>query len=1006
MVKEQLIPIQMGGGVNTKPDPKQLPAGQLLTLQNGIFTKQGQISKRSGYDILNTTIEGGGSMTAGTELANYKNELIAFDGNYMYSYLTTTGNWSNRGTAISVITEDKDIIRSSSNQQINPDMAFLNGMEVYAWEDSRGGIRYSVLDSATKAFAIADASLAAGYQPKVVAFQNQIFILYTDLNSQIFYQTVNPYNPTVVTSATTIVTDGYNSVLGGFGYDASVIGDKLVVAYQGGSPNTGAIRFFYLDAAFNKSGATNVETRVGFAAVDGYRGSLNVVGDISNNIWISWSTGGANSDTQKILTSAFSYNSNLLLASTMIDQTVRSNLLAGIESVTANTLLLFYQGENPLPYNTVVRYAIITLTGSVTINNTIRSQGIGSKPWKYNNNIYLNTTYQSTLQSTYFTYVIAQTTLNTNPVVIAKHCPSTGGGLSTNNMCPNTAIISAGIFKFANLTSGKIFSEANTVSSLLGVNSTRITFTPSNNFVNTVQSNTLLFVGGILQGYDGVSATELGFNLYPENISASPSNTDGFLSTGTYQYIVEYQWTDNWGQIHRSSPSVPISVNVTATNHVFLQGPTLRITQKNKVNVVIYRTQANATLFRRVTSITAPLINDPTVDSWSFTDILSDQDISANELDYTTGGVLANIAPPSNSIITTYNDRVFLSGLSDKLSMWYSQTTVDNSANNTIPPQFSDELTIAVDPKGGDITALGLLNQALIIFKYSHIFSLQGNGPNPTGANNDYADATLITSDVGCVNPNSVQIMPDGLMFQSAKGIYLLDQNVNLHYIGAPVEDFNNYTITSAVLDGTANQVIFTTSQGTALVYDYLFEQWSTWTNHYAQDAVIWNNKLAYIRSNGQVYLQNPNKYMDGSSPIYLSWTLPNLSFAGLQGFQRVYRVYLLGTFKSKHTLDVAVAYDFNTNYTQYSTINASANVSTWGSDPTWGQSATWGGQYQIYEFRVDFNIQKCTSIRIRVSDNQTSSYGEGYAISSVVFGVGALPGGNRLPTTNTYGAK
>jgi hypothetical protein len=146
-VQKQLIPIQFGGGINTKVDPKQLQAGELISLQNGQFSKMGQINKRFGYDILNTTIEGGGAITAGVELANYKNELVLFDGNNVYSYLSATGNWSNRGTAISITTEDKDIIRLSSAQQLNPDMAYLRGMEVYAWEDSRGGVRYSVVDA-------------------------------------------------------------------------------------------------------------------------------------------------------------------------------------------------------------------------------------------------------------------------------------------------------------------------------------------------------------------------------------------------------------------------------------------------------------------------------------------------------------------------------------------------------------------------------------------------------------------------------------------------------------------------------------------------------------------------------------------------------------------------------------------------------------------------------------------------------------------------------------------
>lgn len=1000
---KQLVPIQFAAGINTKVDPKQLPAGELLDLQNGMFSKVGQINKRFGYDLLNTTIEGGGAITAGVELANYKNELLLFDGNNVYSYLSATGNWSNRGTAISITTEDKDIIRLSAAQQLNPDVAYLNGMEVYAWEDSRGGIRYSVLDTTNKAFALADGSVATiGAQPKCIAFQNQIFIFYTDTASTLYYRTINPFNPTAITAATIAIIDGFNG-LNSFPFDVAAIGNKIFVSYLSGNPATGSIVAFSYDAGFNRSGLTTIEAGVGVAINAGFHGAINVVGDSSNNVWISFANG------VDVRTCCYSFLLINILPTTIVD-VADVRVLTGIESPTANVLLLSYEIHSATVYNERTKYNTITTAGTLGTATTIRSVGIASKAFKYNKNIFINVAYDSTLQSTDFTYLIANTAVLTSPVIIGKITQNVGGGLQTNNMCPEVVTLSTGVFKFANLQSGKIISEANTLFTIFGVNSTKLIFTPSNNFVNTTQENTCIIVGGILQGYDGVSVTELGFHLFPENVVATPGGADGSLSIGTYQYMVEFEWTDNNGQIYRSAPSVPISVNVTANQHVVLSGPTLRLTAKvsprTAASIVIYRTQANGTNFYRVTSTLAPLLNDTTVDSWSFTDLLSDGSAASNEINYTTGNILANIAPPANSIITTYNNRVFLAGMSDKLLIWYSQSIVDNSNSNTIPAQFCQELTLNIDPRGSDITGLAPLNANLIIFKNNQIFEIIGNGPDATGKNNDYGDAQLVTSDVGCINANSIVIMPQGLMFQSTKGIYILDQSMNTSYIGAQIEAYNSYTITSSILNALDNQVIFTTTQGIALVYDYYVKQWSTWTNHFAMDAIIYNNRFAFVKSNGQVYVQNRNKFTDGSTPYYLNFTLPNLSFAGLQGFQRVYKCYILGTYKGQHTLNVNVAYDFNDTYTQTAVIKPSTNVNTWGSDISWGDSTYWGGSYQIYEFRVDFNIQKCTSIRLNISDNQSSSYNEGYSISSIVFEVGVLPGGNRLPTSNVYGAK
>jgi hypothetical protein len=396
-----------------------------------------------------------------------------------------------------------------------------------------------------------------------------------------------------------------------------------------------------------------------------------------------------------------------------------------------------------------------------------------------------------------------------------------------------------------------------------------------------------------------------------------------------------------------------------------------------------------------VTSVLAPLVNDPTVDFWTFNDVLADASAASNQLLYTTGNVLANIAPPANSIISTYGNRVFIAGMSDKLMMWYSQQVVSNATTNTVSQQFCAELNITCDPRGGDITALGLLNGALVIFKENEIFALTGNGPDATGNNSDFGDPTLITSDVGCISANSVVIMPKGLMFQSSKGIYLLDQSSNVSYIGAPVEAYNNLVIESAVLHSTQNQVIFLTNDvnGTALVYDYYYDQWATWSNHDAADAVIWDNQFVFLDDNGTVNVQNLTSFTDAGAKILLSFTTPNLNFAGIQGFQRVFRMFILGNFYGTHTLSISVAYDFNPNYTQYTTVTPSTGFTTLGG-------------YQIYEFRVDFEIQKCTSIRINVSDEQSSGYNQGYAISSLVFEVGSLPGANRLPAVNSYGAQ
>ena len=81
--------------------------------------------------------------------------------------------------------------------------------------------------------------------------------------------------------------------------------------------------------------------------------------------------------------------------------------------------------------------------------------------------------------------------------------------------------------------------------------------------------------------------------------------------------------------------------------------------------------------------------------------------------------------------------------------------------------------------------------------------------------------------------------MPEGLMFKSSKGIYLLSRALELKYIGADVEAYNAFDVTSAQLIPTVYEVRFTLTNGVCLVHDYYVDQWSVYTNIAAVDATM-----------------------------------------------------------------------------------------------------------------------------------------------------------------------
>ena len=1020
-VQKQLFPVSFTGGVDTKTDPKQVLAGNLITLQNGLFNNTKEINKRYGDTQLSNAIFFNPFVshptftpeyiTTAQAINVYNQEMLLFDGTNVYSYISEAETWSNKGIAASTITSDKQIVRTNNAQQLNPDVAVLNGSELYAWEDSRGGasgsVRYQINDTVTGAIVLADTQLFDGYgKPKCITYNNQVIVFSSDNVSNIFYQVIDTLNPTVTNAPVKIVTDGYTLTgTGTFSYDCQVVDGYLYVAYLAEDAGVASINLFSLNTSLTKSSVTQIATGSAAFALKTFTSCISVVGDSLGDLWVAWSTGN------QVYCVAYDNTFTQIVPASLVYSGVANTITAIQFKLTIlDTVQMLYLIDvyNATTYNESIVAVTMTpffdepVTG--VLLGSLLSVGLASKPYLVvypnNTNIYVNVAYQTTLNSTYFTILLSPNLFT----IVGKVDSGTGGGLRTNNMLPEIPSISSGVFRFVNLTKGEIISEGDTIFTLLGVNSTTLDYTDPDIFNAVTQNENLMIVGGIIQIYDGNSVVESNFHYPPENVSASVSGSGSGLGTGQYQYQVTYEWSDNYGQIEVSTPSPIVTIMVTAGQNVQLTIPTLRLTKKQgtrtQPTICVYRTAVNGTIFNEVTSILAPLSNTVTANTVTFTDTLSDASAASNRLIYTTGGVLDNVAPPAASLISLYQDRVVLSGLEDPNLLWFSQNVQDYSNYNTTPTNFAAELTIGCDPLGGPITAIRNLNQNLVIFKKSYIFTVSGDGPNNTGGGTSYPNPTFLTSDVGCANPNSISVIPanasgqgeiGGLIFQSDKGIYLLDQSLNVTYIGAAVNAFNNLIITSATLVSDQNQVIFTTNDnvnGTSLVYDYYVGQWSTFTNQFAIDAVTFEDLFTYVSSDGYVYQADPTSFTSGDGyAIELSFTTPYFSFAQVEGFQRVFRVIILGEYFGPHTLTVNVDYDYAGTYAQTVTIPIESNP----------------GQY---EFRIDFSQQVCSSISLQITDNQTYPGNQGYSISDLTFEIGVLGGANRIPATSTYGTQ
>jgi hypothetical protein len=290
-----------------------------------------------------------------------------------------------------------------------------------------------------------------------------------------------------------------------------------------------------------------------------------------------------------------------------------------------------------------------------------------------------------------------------------------------------------------------------------------------------------------------------------------------------------------------------------------------------------------------------------------------------------------------------------------------------------------------MDPVGGDNTALAALDDKLVIFKPGVAYYVTGSGPDNTGGQNDFSVPILINTNSGCTEPRSVITAADGVLYQSAKGWFILDRSLQDSYIGAGVEAYNALTARNAVQVPSTNEVRWVLSDGTVLVYDFLFQQWSLFTGLAAVDAAIWNGVVHTLKSTGVVAAEDPATFLDGATAIELRLTTGWLGAGDLQSFLRLYKLMILGAWKSSHTLNVWIGYDYRSDV---AAANKYAIVAT--SNPSPAQ----------YQYRVNLAQQKAEAVQITIYDSGIT--GESLDLSALTFEVGVKGGPMKLPAAGS----
>lgn len=1020
----QQVALPMVGGVDTSTDPKAIAPPKLARLENGRFGKPGTIRKRNGYAVVaEKEAQSGASgvdvdITTARSLATRGDELVVLDEIGLATLMPEQGRWRRRSFTggISALAPARVSMRQfpkTRQDQTGADRATAFGVTFCAYCADDGKVYLTATDATSGAALLQPSPLdsTAAARPRVVSIGSQVCVFW-------LREATGSLRVTTITGATlahdldAIVTASHAAVEVVADVDTTVpvwdavaAAERILIAYNSSTATT--IKFGYVLSNGALDGA--LSTQASAAAVSVL--ALARAGDLGV-FCIAW---GMNAGTNELHMRQFDADKTVRHNRRQVNvvaTTYKAVTIAyanAVSPATTNGIRVdFYWEESAVAtYNHKVQRSRWDGGGTVVTAATLawRHVGLASRAWwtgadyRYTDVILVH---ESTLQTTYFGYRAGAMT--------ARLLPGTAGGLVSNGHLPQVEELDDGRWATVLLernsdgtsTYDRGLKDTGLDCGVVGYQTAEV-------------GDVLLVAGGVLSAYDGISALEHGFPLFPENVTAASSAGGGLTASASYSYRVYFEYINAQGQREISTTGAAITKSTgvgegTITLTIPTLGPTARqYSSQNTpyVSIVVYRTTANAAaplIYHRVSSPDPSTLGSDNGfrantnvanDTITFVDAVADSSITSAETDYLSSVPveLENVTPPASSLIAAGNNHVFLAGFEDPDSIWASKLRGFGEGL-----AFSDALTISAPPAEGPITALAVMGDELIVFRERHIYSVTGDGPNNTGTNGQWETPRVLSDDIGCVDARSLVQFPGGLMFKSRRGIYLLGRDHSLVNIGQDVAAYDGEEVVSAVAMRDVHEVRFLTANR-CLVFEYLEKAWSVWTIG-GKHAVLWQGQYAYLPgSSGETRVEAEDHFLDVTTPYKLIIETAWLPLAGRQGNQHVRHISVLGEYHSDHVALVSLAYNFESFWSDRQRWSPAEVIRTplFGGGVTFGAGGTFGGndaskrRYTgAYQFRLSPCRPECEAIKVRIEDTVRAGYplGESCSLSEITLEV------------------
>ncbi len=1055
----QVVDVKFTRGLDTKTQPKLVIPAKWNQLNNLTLAADGTPRRRDGVATVVAAANGNG-------LATFNDQLLTINGSTVQSLSTagaTVNTVSGQYGLVGITAKDVAFPAvvtagtSANNTQDSPDCAYGAGLTCYVWlEPQLLSLGIQLVDEVTGD--VLQQTLMGNFAgrlcPRVVFSNDAFFVFYIQPNggvNELRCRVIQTSAPTVLGAETVLLTSA-NLVLTNF--DAIGFGaiagntDSVTVAYVWGDGTT-SVRTIRVSQAAGVpsvlSGPSNIFTNASapFAQVTGVcvaAFNATTAAVFMTSIAAGTMTGCAGrtiDNTGAAVSAALLIDANSGTAATPCHVTATVSATGVLQvfwdyqaDIAATGLLNIRSGKMDSTGTLITAGAAFHGSASFRVNAAEASGPTG--PWIFGKAFSVNT-------QVFLPVCIIQTYSALN----ANVAPATSGDfINTQNSLfildgATGAVVGKALYGFMGAVRAGTVPTVSTPSSTPSVSggvvallATRRTVLSIFNGVNNSATGlvrlsllanstvaplkeqlgqTTYLAGGSLTGYTPGQLVEQGFPLFPEGVSVINTNAGGAVTAGVHQVVAIYEWYDNSGRRHQSAPSLPVAVTSVLNDHIVAIVPTLLLSQKSGVQLVLYATLAAGTSFYR--AALAP--NDTTVAKISISITSADATLAANELLYTqpdtAGTALPNIAPGPIGAFGTHQNRLFYAKADQPFQWGFSQQSIDS-----VGLQFSDELGGEMDATSGGIVGFASIDEKMIFLCARRPYVLFGSGPDSAGANSSYGIPQPLPSDVGCSDARSILVMPNGVIFKSAKGWYQMGRDLVCRYIGAGVAQYDANAVSSAVLLADRQECRFASSSGTQLVYSYEIGdadgdgQWSTSTinagasPYLVADAVWWPTGGYYAsisltqglnKATAGVFLDSP-----GGNTAAAIVTTARTSFihpGAIKAFQRVRRLFLTGTSPNAPTSTLNIAIDFDDAYG--GAAPGAFNFSTVLTTITFVAGTS-------IDVRTKLRRQKCDSVAFTFTDTPTVANPAGVNFQALALEVGLKRGLSKLPAAQSIG--